>query len=189
MSLHGTIRQVYLLKRLLQVYCNGANRSSYRVFTERGLRMYLAINIVGLIVFLFIGFLFSKDKKNINWKAIAIMVVINIVLAAFLIGSPVGRHGVQAAADGFVWLVDASAKGTTFALGSWYNAKNLNFICSALMPILMVVPMFDIGSLMIILTPTSWGVSGLHVSDKRNKFNFPRNKQAVIKQVDRICHL
>ena len=144
MSLHGTIRQVYLLKRLLQVYCNGANRSSYRFFTERGLRMYLAINIVGLIVFLFIGFLFSKDKKNINWKAIAIMVVINIVLAAFLIGSPVGRHGVQAAADGFVWLVDASAKGTTFALGSWYNAKNLNFICSALMPILMVVPMFDI---------------------------------------------
>lgn len=111
MSLHGTIRQVYLLKRLLQVYCNGANRSSYRVFTERGLRMYLAINIVGLIVFLFIGFLFSKDKKNINWKAIAIMVVINIVLAAFLIGSPVGRRGVQAAADGFVWLVDASAKG------------------------------------------------------------------------------
>ena len=106
--------------------------------------MYLAINIVGLLVFLLIGFLFSKDKKNINWKAIAVMVVINIILAAFLIGSPVGRRGVQAAADGFVWLVDASAKGTTFALGSWYNAKNLNFICSALMPILMVVPLFDI---------------------------------------------
>ncbi|MCG4787466.1 hypothetical protein L0N33_19265, partial [Roseburia faecis] len=30
--------------------------------------MYLAINILGLLVFLGIGFLFSKDKKAINWK-------------------------------------------------------------------------------------------------------------------------
>ena len=106
--------------------------------------MYLAINILGLIVFLAIGWLFSKNRKAINWKTVAIMVVLNLILAWFLTGSSAGRAGVKAAADGFVWIVDVSAKGTVFALGDWYNVKNLNFICSALMPILMIVPLFDI---------------------------------------------
>lgn len=106
--------------------------------------MYLAINVLGLIVFLAIGFIFSKERKHINWKAIAIMVVLNLILAWFLTSSAAGRAGVKAAADGFTWIVDISAKGTVFALGDWYNTKNLNFICSSLMPILMIVPMFDI---------------------------------------------
>ena len=106
--------------------------------------MYLAINIIGLIVFLAIGWLFSKNRKAINWKTVGIMIVINLILAWFLTGSAAGRAGVKAAADGFVWIVDVSAKGTVFALGNWYNPKHLNFICSALMPILMIVPLFDI---------------------------------------------
>ena len=106
--------------------------------------MYIAINVLGLIVFLAIGWLFSKDRKAINWKTVGIMIVLNLLLAWFLTGSAAGRAGVKAAADGFVWIVDVSAKGTVFALGDWYNVKNLNFICSALMPILMIVPLFDI---------------------------------------------
>ncbi|MDO4903184.1 MAG: nucleoside transporter C-terminal domain-containing protein [Limosilactobacillus sp.] len=106
--------------------------------------MYLGINILGLIVFLLIGFAFSKDRKNINWKKIAIMVVLNLILAWFLTGSAAGRAGVKAAADGFVWLVSVASEGTVFAFGKWYDPKNLNFICSALMPILLVVPLFDI---------------------------------------------
>lgn len=105
---------------------------------------YLIVNILGLVVFLAIGVLFSKDRKHINWKAIGIMVVLNLLLAWFLTASAAGRAGVKAAADGFAWIVNISAKGTVFALGGWYNPKNLNFICSALMPILMIVPMFDI---------------------------------------------
>ena len=106
--------------------------------------MYLLINIIGLVVFLAIGVLFSKDRKHIHWKAIGIMIVLNLLLAWFLTSSAAGRAGVKAAADGFVWIVDVSAKGTVFALGKWYDPKNLNFICSALMPILMIVPLFDI---------------------------------------------
>ena len=106
--------------------------------------MYLLINIIGLVVFLAIGVLFSKDRKHIHWKDIGIMIVLNLLLAWFLTSSAAGRAGVKAAADGFVWIVDVSAKGTVFALGKWYDPKNLNFICSALMPILMIVPLFDI---------------------------------------------
>ena len=40
--------------------------------------MYLAINIVGVLVFLAIGWLLSKDRKQINWRAIAVMVLFNL---------------------------------------------------------------------------------------------------------------
>ena len=43
--------------------------------------MYLIINIIGLIVFLGIGWLFSKNRKEINWKTVGIMVVLNLLLA------------------------------------------------------------------------------------------------------------
>lgn len=78
--------------------------------------MYLIINIIGLIVFLGIGWLFSKNRKEINWKTVGIMVVLNLLLAWFLVSSAAGRAGVKAAADGFAWIVNVSAKGTVFAL-------------------------------------------------------------------------
>ncbi|EQE00396.1 na+ dependent nucleoside transporter family protein, partial [Clostridioides difficile CD9] len=47
--------------------------------------MYLAVNVIGIIVFLGVAVLFSKDRKHIDWKSVGIMVVINIVLAWFLV--------------------------------------------------------------------------------------------------------
>ena len=58
--------------------------------------MYLIINIIGLIVFLGIGWLFSKNRKEINWKTVGIMVVLNLLLAWFLVSSAAGRAGVKA---------------------------------------------------------------------------------------------
>ena len=53
--------------------------------------MYLAINIVGVLVFLAIGWLLSKDRKQINWRAIAVMVLFNLFLAWFLTSFSSGR--------------------------------------------------------------------------------------------------
>ncbi len=43
--------------------------------------MFLLINIIGLIVFLGIAVLFSRDRKNIQWQSIGILVVLNLFLA------------------------------------------------------------------------------------------------------------
>ena len=53
--------------------------------------MYLAINIVGVLVFLAIGWLLSKDRKQINWRAIAVMVLFNLFLAWFITSFSIGR--------------------------------------------------------------------------------------------------
>ena len=106
--------------------------------------MYLVVNILGLFVFLGIGFLFSKNRKGIQWKSIAIMVVLNLFLAWFLTSFGAGRAIVSGAADGFNWLVQVAYTGIEFALPSWVHVKSMDFVTSALLPILLIVPLFDI---------------------------------------------
>jgi len=106
--------------------------------------MYLVVNILGLFVFLGIAFLFSKKKQDIRWRSIAIMVVLNLFLAWFLTSFAIGRAMVSGAADGFNWLVQVAYVGIEFALPSWVHVKSMDFVTSALLPILLIVPLFDI---------------------------------------------
>ncbi|WP_054654929.1 NupC/NupG family nucleoside CNT transporter [Secundilactobacillus silagei] len=112
--------------------------------------MYLIVNIIGVIVYLGIAFLFSKSKKTINWKSTAIVLVLNLVIAWILTSFSWGRDIVSGAAAGFNWLVQVAYKGIVFALPNWVTpqyggtAKSMNFVTSSLLPILLIVPMFDI---------------------------------------------
>lgn len=106
--------------------------------------MYLIVNIIGIIVFLSIGVLFSKHRKKIQWRSIIVMVVLNLVLAWFLTSMSVGRDIVSGAAAGFDWLVQVAYVGIEFALPSWVHVKSMDFVTSALLPILLIVPLFDI---------------------------------------------
>ena len=112
--------------------------------------MLVAVNILGVLVYLAIAFLFSKNKKMINWKSTGIVLVLNLVLAWFFTSFSIGQDIVKGAADGFNWLVQVAYQGIVFALPNWVTpefggtAKSMNFITSSLLPILLVVPMFDI---------------------------------------------
>ncbi|MDO5694246.1 MAG: Na+ dependent nucleoside transporter N-terminal domain-containing protein, partial [Aeriscardovia aeriphila] len=111
--------------------------------------MYLALNVLGILVFVGIGWLFSHDKKHIQWLSVGIMMVLNIFIAWFLTSFSVGRSIVQASATGFNELVKVAYKGINFAFANWVGPEGIhpapvNFIASALLPILLVVPMFDI---------------------------------------------
>lgn len=108
------------------------------------MNMYLVVNIIGLLVFLAIGVLFSKNRKQIQWKSIIIMVVLNLALAWFLTSMSIGRDIVSGAAAGFNWLVQVAYVGIEFALPSWVHVKSMDFVTSALLPILLIVPLFDI---------------------------------------------
>ncbi len=112
--------------------------------------MYLIVNIIGVLVYLGIAFLFSKKKKEINWKSTGIVFVLNLFIAWILTSFSWGRDAVKAAADGFNWLVQVAYTGINFALPNWVTpayggtAKTMNFVTSSLLPILLIVPLFDI---------------------------------------------
>lgn len=72
------------------------------------------------------------------------MVVFNLVLAWFLTSFPIGRSIVAGASAGFNQLVQVAYQGIAFALADWVDVKSMNFVTSSLLPILMIIPLFDI---------------------------------------------
>ncbi|CAK8054501.1 NupC/NupG family nucleoside CNT transporter [Eupransor demetentiae] len=106
--------------------------------------MNFLVNVFGVVVFLGIALLFSKKRSQIKWKSVIIMVALNLFLAWFLTSFSVGRGIVEAAANGFNELIQVAFKGISFAFADWVNVKQMNFFTSVLLPILLIVPMFDI---------------------------------------------
>ena len=106
--------------------------------------MYFVVNVLGILVFLALGVLFSKRRREINWKGVGTLLALNLVVAWFLTSFSVGRDLVSGAAAAFVWLVSVAYDGIAFAFSDWVHVKQMNFFTSALLPILLVVPMFDI---------------------------------------------
>lgn len=138
--------------------------------------MYLAINILGVAVFLALGWLFSHNRKDIDWKSIGCMVVLNLAIAWLLTSFEAGRNAVKAAADGFAWIVNISYQGINFVFANWVGANGVdpapvNFVASALLPILLIVPLFDILTYIGFLPwVIKWIGRGLSFITRRPKF-------------------
>ena len=103
----------------------------------------LLINIIGLLVFLGIAVLFSRNRKHIQWKSILILALLNVFLAWFFVYFQIGRSIVEGLA---CHCLDYSIThtGTGFAFSSFTSGKQMDMAVSALFPILLVVPLFDI---------------------------------------------
>lgn len=106
--------------------------------------MLILINLLGIFVFLGVGALFSKNRKEIPWRIVARLLVINIILAAFFNVSPIGRNLVRITAEGFNAFVNVAYTGIGYALPNWVYVEQMNFVTAALLPLLMIVPFFDI---------------------------------------------
>ncbi|MBY6180239.1 MULTISPECIES: NupC/NupG family nucleoside CNT transporter [Staphylococcus] len=106
--------------------------------------MFLLVNIIGLLAFLGIAVIFSRDRKNIQWKSILILVVLNLFLAWFFVYFQIGRTIVEGLASAIAWVIQSAHTGTGFAFSSFTSGKQMDMAISALFPILLVVPLFDI---------------------------------------------
>lgn len=106
--------------------------------------MFLLVNIIGLLAFLGIAVLFSRDRKNIQWKSILILVVLNLFLAWFFVYFQIGRTIVEGLASAIAWVIQSANTGTGFAFSSFTSGKQMDMAISALFPILLVVPLFDV---------------------------------------------
>ena len=96
------------------------------------------------MVFLGIGVLASRNRKEIQWRSVASLLTLNLVLAWFLTSFQIGRDMITAAASGFTELINISYVGIAFVFPDWVNVPQMNFFAAGLLPILFVVPLFDI---------------------------------------------
>lgn len=84
--------------------------------------------ILGMVVLLVIGFLFSKDRKNIPWKTVAVGLIIQIVLAIGVLYVPFIRITFEFFGQIFVKILDFTKAGSEFLLGDLMNAETYGFI-------------------------------------------------------------
>ncbi|RKI46126.1 NupC/NupG family nucleoside CNT transporter [Clostridium paraputrificum] len=76
------------------------------------------IGILGVIVILGIAYLFSENKKKINWRLVATGLGLQIIFALIILKVPFGRKVFEAASGFITKILDFTAEGTTFLFGN-----------------------------------------------------------------------
>ncbi|MGG1324355.1 nucleoside transporter C-terminal domain-containing protein [Priestia megaterium] len=106
--------------------------------------MKILIFILGLIVTFLLSFLISSNRKEIKYKPIAILLVIQLVLSYFLLNTSIGFILVKGIADAFGILLKYSESGINFVFGGLANKGEAPFFLSALLPIIFIAVLIGI---------------------------------------------
>jgi concentrative nucleoside transporter, CNT family len=88
----------------------------------------ILFGLFGLAVLIGITWLFSNNKKKVDWKLVATGVVLQIALAAFVLLTPQGAAFFKALATGFVTLTDFSKEGAKMILGGMADESKYGFV-------------------------------------------------------------
>lgn len=75
--------------------------------------------VLGLLSFLALAWLFSRDRKAINWPLVGSGVALQFVVAILVLRVPGVDKAFEAVASGFTLLLSYSEKGAEFVFGSW----------------------------------------------------------------------
>lgn len=100
--------------------------------------------ILGLVVITVLALLASNNRKNIKYRYILQLLIIELALAYFLLNSSAGTGIVKEFADAFNGLLAFAADGTNFVFGNLSNNNDFNFFLSVLMPIVFISALIGI---------------------------------------------
>lgn len=86
------------------------------------------IGLLGIITILGIAFLFSDNKKKINWKLVATGLTLQVIFALLILKVPVGRQIFQSASNGITKLLEFTKEGTDFLFGPLADVNGVGFV-------------------------------------------------------------
>jgi CNT family concentrative nucleoside transporter len=84
--------------------------------------------ILGMISLLAIAYLFSSNKKGINWKTVFIGLAVQLILAIGVLKVGFVKTGFEFVGGLFVKVLDFTRAGSEFLLGGMMNVDNFGFI-------------------------------------------------------------
>ncbi len=88
----------------------------------------IGFGLFGLAVLIGITWLFSNNKRAVDWKLVATGITLQIAFAALVILVPGGRDVFDALGKGFVKILSYVNEGSGFIFGSLMDTKNYGFI-------------------------------------------------------------
>ncbi|MGB0882804.1 MAG: NupC/NupG family nucleoside CNT transporter [Vicingaceae bacterium] len=84
--------------------------------------------LLGMISLLLVAFLYSKDRKAINWKTVGIGLAVQLVIAIGVIKVPFVQKIFGFVGSIFTNILDFTAKGSQFLFGDLMNIESFGFI-------------------------------------------------------------
>ena len=86
--------------------------------------MQKIIGLVGISVFLLIAWLFSHNKKAVNYKTILIALFFEFIMGTVIFLIPKSRDILLAFSHLFTKIIDAAREGIVFVFGSLGSANS-----------------------------------------------------------------
>ncbi|HVJ39677.1 MAG TPA: nucleoside transporter C-terminal domain-containing protein [Stenotrophomonas sp.] len=125
----------------------------------------IGFGLFGLAVLLGITWLFSNNKRAVDWKLVGTGVLLQIAFAAVVLLVPGGRDVFNWLGQGFVKILSFVNEGSTFIFGSLMDAKSYGFIFafqvlptiiffSALMGVL-----YHLGVMQAVVRAMAWAIT------------------------------
>lgn len=94
----------------------------------------ILVGILGILIMFFVAFLMSNDKKNINYRAVIILFVLQLVVTAFMLNTTIGGIILKAIADGFAKVMAFGSDGVAFVFGGFqFQDNTIPFFISVLL--------------------------------------------------------
>lgn len=99
--------------------------------------MEKVFGLVGMFSIVGITYLFSKEKKNVNWKSVGFAFIAQIILAVLLIKTPLWKT-VEWVSNGVSWLLNQANEGINFVFGGIVPEGGFVFFINSLLPIVFI---------------------------------------------------
>ncbi|RDW15163.1 NupC/NupG family nucleoside CNT transporter [Oceanobacillus arenosus] len=100
--------------------------------------MKYGIAIIGILVVLLLAWLVSSNRKEIKYKPIITMIVIQIVFSVVLLNTEYGYIIIQGISSFFNKLLEYASEGINFVFGGLANKGEAPFFLTVLLPIVFI---------------------------------------------------
>ena len=104
---------------------------------------YIIKGIIGILFFLFLAWLFSSNRKAINWKLVAKGIALQIIIALMVLKLPIVESAFDAISTAFVTLISYTDYGVNFLFKSIIDGTMSNSILNFAFKILPTIIFFS----------------------------------------------
>ncbi|RIO66120.1 NupC/NupG family nucleoside CNT transporter, partial [Mammaliicoccus sciuri] len=100
--------------------------------------MSILFSITGILFALILSFIFSYDRKAINFKKPLTMLVIQVIIVLFMMHTTIGLTTLTTLGSFFESLLDISKAGIDFVFGGLQNKGASTFFITVLLPLVFI---------------------------------------------------
>ncbi len=88
----------------------------------------MAFGLFGLAVLIGMAWIFSNNSRRVDWKLVGIGLVLQMLIAAFVLLTPWGASVFDALSSGFVKLLGFTTEGAKFIFGDFTDPAKFGFV-------------------------------------------------------------